>query len=346
VLAFLGVVVILGALLIQVHRGQVLRTVPVRSDLPAGPSLDLKVERSGEDWQVGWNKNADALAQALGGHLTITDGLSRRELYLDANELQSGKITYAPMTDDVVVRLQLVTGDLARQVSESVRIIKGSVFHLPRQAETTDASRRASTTAEPVNHLARRPVSDRKGSSTEPRGSTVVAPGSSRQKSGIAMKIGAREARSGSDQIAADARPAVSRLMTVSGAPGLPPLELIPTKVPVPPFQPAAPLSELSRPEPAVRRQTKPGGDIDPAQLIARRDPVYPSRLRPANVSGLETQVDISEGNVHDVDVVKGNPLLVNAAVDAVRTWRYKPARLNGIEVETEATAVIFFKPN
>jgi protein TonB len=46
------------------------------------------------------------------------------------------------------------------------------------------------------------------------------------------------------------------------------------------------------------------------------------------------------------VDVVKGNPLLVNAAVDAVRTWRYKPARLNGIEVETEATAVIFFKPN
>jgi outer membrane biosynthesis protein TonB len=43
---------------------------------------------------------------------------------------------------------------------------------------------------------------------------------------------------------------------------------------------------------------------------------------------------------------VKGNPFLAKAAVDAVKTWRYKPTRLNGTAVETQATVVIVFKPN
>jgi len=96
-----------------------------------------------------------------------------------------------------------------------------------------------------------------------------------------------------------------------------------------------------------VLQQTKLGGNVEPAQLIERRDPVYPKRFRASqHLRKCRNAFQIgAEGKVHDVSCVKGI-LFGKCAVDAVKTWRYKSARLNGIEVETEATAVIVFKPN
>jgi protein TonB len=51
------------------------------------------------------------------------------------------------------------------------------------------------------------------------------------------------------------------------------------------------------------------------------------------------------QGTVHNVTVVRGIPLLANAAVMAVSEWRYKPALLNGNPIETEARTVFVFKP-
>ena len=46
------------------------------------------------------------------------------------------------------------------------------------------------------------------------------------------------------------------------------------------------------------------------------------------------------EGTIENLQVVSGHPMLVRAAVDAVRQWRYRPYVLNGepVEVETEVT--------
>jgi protein TonB len=98
----------------------------------------------------------------------------------------------------------------------------------------------------------------------------------------------------------------------------------------------------------AVLQQSKTGGNVEPAQVIARRDPVYPKRLGQTNITrDVELRFKIgTEGSVHDVTVVRGNPVLASAAVEAVKTWRYKPAQLNGIRVETQASVVIVFKPN
>jgi len=43
-------------------------------------------------------------------------------------------------------------------------------------------------------------------------------------------------------------------------------------------------------------------------------------------------------GHIEDISVVSGNPLLVNAAMDAVKQWVYKPTILNGqaVKVATE----------
>jgi protein TonB len=46
------------------------------------------------------------------------------------------------------------------------------------------------------------------------------------------------------------------------------------------------------------------------------------------------------EGTIENLQVVSGHPMLVRAAVDAVRQWRYRPYVLNGepVDVETEVT--------
>jgi len=75
---------------------------------------------------------------------------------------------------------------------------------------------------------------------------------------------------------------------------------------------------------------------------------VYPLAAKLSNVSGtVETHFKISaNGEVRNVTVTKGNPALIGAAIDAVRQWRYAPARLNGVPVEAQGTAVVAFRLN
>src|SRR5919106_5587068 len=71
---------------------------------------------------------------------------------------------------------------------------------------------------------------------------------------------------------------------------------------------------------------------IEPPRKIADVPPVYPSMARMAHVAGLvilEAVID-ARGNVASVQVLRSSPLLDQAAIDAVRQWRYTPALLNG----------------
>ena len=76
--------------------------------------------------------------------------------------------------------------------------------------------------------------------------------------------------------------------------------------------------------------------------LLHRIDPIYPSLARQARVQGsvvLRAVID-RDGRIENLQVVSGHPLLVQAALDAVRQWRYRPYLLNEqpIEVETQIT--------
>jgi TonB family protein len=346
-LASAGAVLIVGALLLRQYRSQAPRAVSAGSEVASGPSLGLKAERNGHDWQVGWNNNADVLIQALGGHLTITDGSSQKEFYLDVNELRGGKILYTPVTDDVVVRLQLVTENLAQRVNESVRIVNGSEFQVSHQATTKDSPPHASRSSVLAHRPAGRPSFDRKSFAETSAAFRFTGAGSAPEKSGQGLEIAVPQVGRDSEGNIVVTDSAASRPILEAGVPALAPSLPIATSAPEPPARSIAPFLEMPRSDPAARRQTKPGGDVDPAQLMERRDPVYPKRLGPAIFGNVELHFKVgADGKVHDVRVVKGNPLLASAAVDAAKTWRYKPARLDGIEVETEATAVIVFKPN
>jgi protein TonB len=74
--------------------------------------------------------------------------------------------------------------------------------------------------------------------------------------------------------------------------------------------------------------------------LILRIQPDYPSLARQARIQGLVVlRAMISrDGAIENLQVLSGHPMLVRAAMDAVRQWRYRPYVLNGepVEVETE----------
>ena len=75
-------------------------------------------------------------------------------------------------------------------------------------------------------------------------------------------------------------------------------------------------------------------------------DPVYPSTAFDAGVQGLVVlvlRID-REGNVADVTLVSGHPLLVQAAMDAVKQWKYRPYLQNGTPTEMETTVHLRFE--
>lgn len=84
---------------------------------------------------------------------------------------------------------------------------------------------------------------------------------------------------------------------------------------------------------------------IDPSRLISQVDPVYPPLAITTRVSGrviLEAVID-EDGNVTNLTVLSGHPLLRNAAVEAVKQWKYSRTILNGEPVPVIATVTVIF---
>jgi protein TonB len=81
---------------------------------------------------------------------------------------------------------------------------------------------------------------------------------------------------------------------------------------------------------------------ISEGNLIRRVQPAYPALARSARIHGVVVlQAVISrQGTIENLKVVSGHPMLLPAAVDAVRQWRYRPYILNNepVEVETQIT--------
>jgi protein TonB len=76
--------------------------------------------------------------------------------------------------------------------------------------------------------------------------------------------------------------------------------------------------------------------------LIRRVEPVYPPLARNARIQGaviLEAAIS-KAGTIENLRLISGHPMLVAAAIEAVRQWKYRPYILNdeAIEVETQIT--------
>jgi protein TonB len=101
-------------------------------------------------------------------------------------------------------------------------------------------------------------------------------------------------------------------------------------------------------PPPLPERPTgpiRPGGKIVAPQRIVYVQPVYPSIAQSAGIEGrvvIEAVVGLS-GEVTNVRVVKSVRFLDEAALAAVRQWRYTPTLLNGTPVSVLLTVSVDF---
>lgn len=79
--------------------------------------------------------------------------------------------------------------------------------------------------------------------------------------------------------------------------------------------------------------------------LIQKTPPVYPAIAKSARVAGtVELHAIIAKnGTIKNLQVVSGPEMLRQAAVDAVRTWRYRPYKLDNEPAEVETTINVVF---
>jgi protein TonB len=92
-------------------------------------------------------------------------------------------------------------------------------------------------------------------------------------------------------------------------------------------------------------RAVRIGGNIHAPKLVHRVAPEYPKLAEAARIGGLvilEALVG-EDGRVKTVTVLRGRPLLDEAAIAAVRQWRYKPLLLNGQTQEFYLTVTLSF---
>jgi protein TonB len=101
-------------------------------------------------------------------------------------------------------------------------------------------------------------------------------------------------------------------------------------------------------PEPVVR-QFRTSKMLE-GSLIRRVQPVYPPLAITARVQGsvVLAAVISKDGTIENLRLLSGHPMLVPAALGAVKQWRYKPYILNGdaIEVETQITVNFYLGGN
>ncbi|PYQ50573.1 MAG: energy transducer TonB [Acidobacteria bacterium] len=94
---------------------------------------------------------------------------------------------------------------------------------------------------------------------------------------------------------------------------------------------------EAPPPEPKPEGPLRVGGDVKAPVVIKRVEPTYPDTARKAKIAGVvivEAIID-KDGNVDKAKVLKGLSMgLSEAAVDAVRKWKFKPGTMNGEPVD------------
>lgn len=108
--------------------------------------------------------------------------------------------------------------------------------------------------------------------------------------------------------------------------------------------EPAPPVPAVTPPPAPVRV----GGVIRPPQKVHHVAPEYPSIARSARVSGiviLEAVIS-PDGSVGEVRILRSIPLLDEAAIAAVRQWRFTPTLLNGEAVPVIMTVTVAFNLN
>jgi protein TonB len=95
----------------------------------------------------------------------------------------------------------------------------------------------------------------------------------------------------------------------------------------------------------AAPKKVNISGGVAAGMLLDKTMPMYPPIAKAARVSGtVVLQATISKtGTITNLRVISGPAMLQQSAMDAVRSWRYRPYMLNGDPVEVDTTVNVVF---
>ena len=94
------------------------------------------------------------------------------------------------------------------------------------------------------------------------------------------------------------------------------------------------------------RAPIRVGGRVRPPRQLVQTVPVYPTLARQSKIDGIvliDAVID-TEGNVVEMRVVSGHALLLNAALAAVRQWKYQPTYLRDQAIAVQLIVTVTFK--
>lgn len=116
----------------------------------------------------------------------------------------------------------------------------------------------------------------------------------------------------------------------------------LPVAAPPPPPPPPPKVVAAAPGEP---KQITVGGDVEAAMLLQQVRPVYPAMARTARIAGNVRMKAVigTDGRIKNLVLVSGPPMLVDAAMNAVRQWVYKPTVLDGMLVEVNTEIIVRF---
>ena len=111
---------------------------------------------------------------------------------------------------------------------------------------------------------------------------------------------------------------------------------------------PAPPSASGGAGQAVTPQRIRIGGKVQQAKLMRQVAPIYPPLARQARITG-EVLLDViinKDGTMQNIKLVKGHPLLVPAAMEAVKQWVYQPTLLNGAPVEVVTQIAVNFTLN
>jgi TonB family protein len=331
VAAALGMLLLVGGSLVVFPTLQ--NRILHRASAPQQDSspLTLRVERTSGGLLLSWNRDSAAIQNAAKVMLAISDGDRHENIQMDPNQVRTGSILYPPMTGDVSFQMEVTDSHQATTTSESLRVLDPRPSPLADPADASgQAGGKQNASAKPAANVPGG-METAAGEEAKPQ-EEAPAPHATIPLKPFNTESLAQRLRPVTPTDLPEAPALVRASAAASGN-----LNGIVPSQPVLPPQPG-PSTPAASPAPSANSASAAsGGQLRPAEVISRKDPEYPRLARQAGASGMvELEATIGlDGRVKNARVVKGNPMLQKAALDAVLEWRYRPATLNGKPVES-----------
>jgi TonB family protein len=322
------------------HRGGAGQTTAQQDSSPLG----LRIERTAGGLLLTWNNHSPVIQHASKVILAITDGTRHENIEMDPNQVRTGSIVYPPISGDVSFQMEVADSNQSRTTSESLRWLD------PRPSPLATSPTPATQGSQPgvkLNTPAKGPNADSADttsaeSTPKPQDEQAVArntaPVKQFDKESLAQRL-----RPAAPAVMAEAPVEVRANSSAPGNLG----SLMSGAASAAPAPVRPPTARSAAPS-ASAANTNSGGQIVPAESMFKKAPEYPKVARQIGASGVvEIEAIIGvDGKVKNPKIVKGNPMLTKAAIDAVMQWTYKPAMLNGKPVESPVQIKLNFTPD